>query len=527
MARGVVDSFDDPQMAAELLTLPTEPSALLAEAPKLIGRFATLGEIGRGSNGVVYSAHDPVLNREVAIKAIPLTTDSYFRQQIEANFLNEAKAAGGLNHPHIVTVFDAGKTDTLAYIAMERLHGRDLHDVIASGERMAWRQIAQLMARVADAVHYAHKRGLIHRDIKPSNIFIGRDGKPKVLDFGVAVAMMGGDDATHRRQLIGTPNYMSPEQAIGRRLDARSDVFSIGTILYELLAGRRAFEGKDVEDTLAQVVSDTPTPIEQLQPDAPKELIAIANRSLNKNVDDRYQGAGEMRNELAAFSGSRPGSQARGTVSRSAVGELTSSLIERWTWTHSVLAVATCSALAVLAWMLLVSATDDPAPDVQAAASQPSQRAGTAAPRVPNTSPAQNGAAGAAGAAGTAGAARAAAPTPPTAGGATAPGTAGDAPSAASAPRQNGEPRGEVRRTRVDTAAVKASAQASGFINLAIAPWGEVFVDGVSQGVSPPLTRLTLAPGVHTIELRNGAAAPLSARVEVRPGQTLSLQHRF
>jgi serine/threonine-protein kinase len=508
-------------MAAELLTLPTEPSALLAEAPKLIGRFATLGEIGRGSNGVVYSAHDPVLNREVAIKAIPLTTDSYFRQQIEANFLNEAKAAGGLNHPHIVTVFDAGKTDTLAYIAMERLHGRDLHDVIASGERLQWRAIAQLMARVADAVHYAHKRGLIHRDIKPSNIFIGRDGKPKVLDFGVAVATMAGSDATHRRQLIGTPNYMSPEQAIGRRLDARSDVFSLGTILYELLAGRRAFEGKDVEDTLAQVVTETPAPIEELRPDAPKELIAIANRSLAKNVDERYQTAGEMRNDLAAFTGSRPGSTRRHNVTRSPVAELAGGLLERWTWTHSALAAATCIALMVLAWMLVFPGGTD----MQA------ERRGTDAP------PAATAAAPAGGNPNGATSAGTTVPAPAN-GQASAPGAATPAPGTASPAAGNGgdaaaqpapAPRApsEVRRTRVDTAAVKAAAQASGFINLAIAPWGEVIVDGVSQGVSPPLTRLTLSPGVHVIELRNGAAPPLSARVEVRPGQTLSLQHRF
>lgn len=515
-------------MAADLLTLPTEPSALLAEAPKTIGRFATLGEIGRGSNGVVYSAHDPVLNREVAIKAIPLTTDAYFRQQIEANFLNEAKAAGGLNHPHIVTVFDAGKTDTLAYIAMERLHGRDLHDVIASGERLGWRQIAQLMARVADAVHYAHKRGLIHRDIKPSNIFIGRDGKPKVLDFGVAVATMASSEATQRRQLIGTPNYMSPEQAIGRRLDARSDVFSLGAILYELLAGRRAFEGKDVEETLAQVVSETPTPIEQLRPDAPPELIAIANRSLAKNVDERYQTAGEMRNDLARFTGSRPGSSARTHSSRTSAGSVRRPLLARWTWAHSALAASTCAALAVLAWLLLQPEATDVAAGEPATPAQANAAAAPAAPApareqapaqaapVPST-PSDTGTTRNAAAPGGNG----------TAGNGQAPATTRADTAAAATPAVQTARTQEVRRTRVDTAAPRVTAQASGFVTLAIAPWGEVFVDGVSQGVSPPLTRLTLTPGVHTIELRNGAAPPLAARVEIRPGQTLSLQHRF
>jgi len=189
---------------------------------------------------VVYAANDPVLAREVAIKIIPLSREEKFRTQMEASFLREAKSAGGMSHPSIVTIYDAGKTESLAYIAMERLHGQDLHEYLASGNRMSPRQAAAMMMRVADAIHYANKRGLVHRDIKPSNIFLSRDLKPKLLDFGTALAPVPEVAQRGTRHLVGTPNYMSPEQANGESLDARSDIFSLGTILYELLAGRRA-----------------------------------------------------------------------------------------------------------------------------------------------------------------------------------------------------------------------------------------------------------------------------------------------
>lgn len=479
----------------ELATLPTQPSATLKNAPRLIGRFSIRGEIGRGSNGVVYAAHDPVLGREVAIKAIPLTDDQFFRQQIEANFLNEAKAAGGLNHPHIVTVFDAGRTDELAYIAMERLHGRDLHEFIAAGDRMTPRQAAQLMARVADAAHYAHKRGLVHRDIKPSNIFLVRDTKPKVLDFGVAIAMFTAGDAGHKRQLIGTPNYMSPEQALGKSIDARSDVFSIGTILYELLAHRRAFEGKTIEETLALVVTCRPTPLAELQPELPRALIDIVERALAKEPEQRYQTAGELRNALAVFTGQRPAPTTRdrgapARTHRSGFG----GLLDRWEWSRDALAAGVGMLLLGILWFVL-SAGERETTTTQAAAPGPAPQPVAVAP-----------------------------PAQPAAGhSATTEAKAIAPPADERRPRVTLEAR-RPRETKADNA---PAAPANGTVTLAIAPWGEVVVNGTSQGVSPPLTRLALAPGLHTIEVRNGAAPPYSTRIEIRAGQTVSLQHRF
>ena len=474
------------------MSLPTEPSALLAAAPRMVGRFSIRAEIGRGSNGVVYSAFDPVLSREVAIKAIPLTHDRKWSERIEANFLNEAKAAAGLNHPHIVTVFDAGKTESIAYLAMERLYGRDLHEVIVAGQHFNPRQIASLMTRVADAVHFAHKRGLVHRDIKPSNIFIQRDGKPKVLDFGVALAHMGEVGSTERRQLIGTPNYMSPEQALGRKLDARSDVFSIGTILYELLAGRRAFDGHTIDETLAQVISDTPAPIDAQKSAIPQRLIDICSKALEKDIEKRYQTAAELRSDLASFAG-QPSTNAAnqsnyGTLggSRMLVARAGKVLLRQAT--PRSIALAAVAALLIVGWLVFSDVMQPPAP-VEIAAPKPAPLPTLIiAEPEPVAVPIET------------------------------------RPAPVEVPKS---PRKLVRPTRTDTASAQSLAAAEGFVSLAVTPWGEVFVDGTTRGVSPPLNRLSLPPGSHVIEVRNGAAPPYSTRVEVKPGQTLTLQHHF
>ena len=283
----------EPQLATDAGSVPM---------PKTIGRFTILNEIGRGSYGIVWAAHDPVLGREVAIKVIPLAREAEFRTQIEANFLREAKSAGAMSHPSIVTIYDAGKTDTFAYIAMERLHGQDLHEYLAGGNRMSPRQAASMMMRLADAIHYANKRGLVHRDIKPSNIFLSRDLRPKLLDFGTALAptpLDGSEKGT--RHLVGTPNYMSPEQAKGEPLDARSDIFSLGTILYELLSGRRAFDGRTIDETLEQVVAAHPRPVEKLRPETPPLLATIVRKAMERDPAQRYQKAADFRNALAEF----------------------------------------------------------------------------------------------------------------------------------------------------------------------------------------------------------------------------------
>ncbi len=485
---------------------PPEASAALTVAPRVIGRFFIRGEIGRGSNGVVYSAHDPILDREVAIKAIPLSHNTVYRSQAEANFINEAKAAARLNHPHIVTVFDAGKSDQLAYIAMERLRGEDLHDVIARGERMGWRQVTTLMARVADAVHFAHKRGLIHRDIKPSNIFLTREGKPKVLDFGVALMSMSDPHGTQKRQLIGTPNYMSPEQARGEQLDARSDIFSLGAILYELLAGVRAFDGKNIDAILAKVISGDPTPLALLRPDLPEALQGVVARAIEKDPEKRYQTAGELRNQLAICAGRpAPPTVGHSTPPPQRLKWLQHLFSEAVNWAQTVspraLAGLAAALFALVVGAVLVSKLTHepapvPAPTVVVVPTQPVWQP----PQPPAPPPRQD---------------------PPLIE------IPEPAPVAALAPPP---PATQVVTKRTRNEPEKTAPlppPADGIIALAVAPWGEVLVNGVSKGVSPPVNQLSMPPGIYLIEIRNGAAPPFVARVEVQAGKTLALQHRF
>jgi hypothetical protein len=456
------------------VTFGMDPAALLTPPPATIGRFTIVGEIGRGANGVVYAAHDPVLGRDVAIKAIPLAVNDKVREKAEADFIKEARAVAGLNHPHIVTVFDAGRTDTLAYIAMERLHGRDLHDYLYAGSRLGVRQAAALMARIADAVHYAHKRGLIHRDIKPSNIFLSREMKPKVLDFGVALPRSEHDPSQHS-QLVGTPNYMSPEQARGAAIDARSDVFSLGAILYEMVTGKRAFDAPSIDELLARLVNDEPVPVAELRPDAPPELVRIISRALAKDVEARYQTAGELRNDLAAFAGTRELEAQEGEAPRT--GSLAAKSTRRRKALWLALAGATLLAAGVTLWQAQQDAEPPPSAPIalepRPAAPEPPRFAEPAEPPAAEAKP----------------------PTPP---------ASRRAPAAPAAPRSS-----------------------DGLVSLAIAPWGEVLVNGELRGVSPPLTTLRLPPGSYWIEVRNGDAPPLQASIEVKAGETQTLRHRF
>ena len=493
--------FMTPALAVDVRDPPTEPPGL----PERIGRFLIREEIGRGSNGVVYAATDPVLGRDVAIKAIPLDTSSPGQQDIEAGFLQEAKIAAGLNHASIVTVFDAGRTDSIAYIAMERLKGSDLHHWLASNRFMSAESAAALIARVSDAVHFAHRRGLIHRDIKPSNIFLGRDMKPKVLDFGIALAQGNQGNPKEPRKLIGTPNYMSPEQAMGLPLDARSDVFSIGAILYEMITGHRAFDGADVDEILTKVVKTEPPALSSWRPDVSPVMEEIVFRALAKDPAQRYQTAGQLRNDLASFAG-RPVAPAT-----SPPVELEIALPR--TGLHlpgpSVL-VATGVAvvgltLTFLFWYWSNEAQPAAVNSVTAAASVQMPVAPPAAP-TPVIAKTSN---------------EASVPAPPSGE------VAGTAPNAAAHAGPRGSPKTRTAALSEPQPPPVPEPVEPGTVSLAIAPWGEVFLDGTSVGVSPPLSRISLAPGTHSIELRNGNFPVYTIQIEIETGKTLLLQHRF
>ena len=262
-----------------------------------IGRYEVLAILGRGAMGVVYKAADPVLNRIVAVKTINLSLDPDLRDEYEARFQQEAKAAGSLSHPAIVTIYDLGKTGDLAYIAMEFLDGQELHDLISAAQRLPVKQATSIAAQVAGGLGYAHQRGIVHRDIKPANIMVLKDGVAKITDFGIA-RMRVSEIKTQTGMRLGSPKYMSPEQVLGQRLDHRTDIFSLGVVLYEMLTGKAPFGGNSLEALMYQTVNTVPLSPSRINPDVPEMLDLILAKMLEKQPDNRYQSAADLASDL-------------------------------------------------------------------------------------------------------------------------------------------------------------------------------------------------------------------------------------
>lgn len=262
-----------------------------------LGRYEVVAELGQGAMGVVYKAIDPLIDRVVAIKTINLNQAEDEKEEYEGRFYQEAKAAGRLSHPNIVTIYDVGREDHIAYIAMEFLEGRELRDILNDGEALSLDQILDIVAQVALGLAYAHENGIVHRDVKPSNIMVGRDGHVKITDFGIA-RMASSAVRTQTGMVLGSPKYMSPEQVVGKELDQRSDIFSLGSLLYEMLTGRSPFDGENVNSILYQVVNTMPTPPSIVNPDLPEMLNFIVAKALAKNVEERYQNARELAEDL-------------------------------------------------------------------------------------------------------------------------------------------------------------------------------------------------------------------------------------
>jgi len=264
---------------------------LPAESPQQIGRYRIQKELGRGMMGVVYEAHDPSLHRTIALKVVRMVfavTDEE-RDTFEKRFVSEARIAARLSHPGIVVVHDVGRDPEsgMLYIALERLHGRTLSEMTAEGARVGWKEALSVVARVAEALHYAHSQGVIHRDIKPANIMVLAAGEPKIMDFGLA-KIDSGADLTAAGQSVGTPLFMSPEQVQGRKLDGRTDLFSLGSVLYTLLTGARPFAADSVPRIMNRVAHQDPRPATEVVPDLPADLDYLLARAMAKDPDDRY-----------------------------------------------------------------------------------------------------------------------------------------------------------------------------------------------------------------------------------------------
>ena len=266
------------------------------------GRYEFVGELGRGAMGVVYKAMDPVIGRTVAVKTIRLSAEGtgLSRPELLARFQTEARAAGLLTHPNIVVVFDAGEEDGLYYITMELVEGKSLQALLDSGQAFPLPRTLRIMEQTCSALQFAHERNVVHRDIKPANLMLTADDTVKVTDFGTAKILQFGT-VQQTAHVMGTPSYMSPEQVKGRAVDGRSDIFSLGVMLYEMVTGEKPFPGQNITTVIYKIVNEEPVPPRQIDPSIHPGISAVVMRALEKEPEQRYQSCREMLEELKNY----------------------------------------------------------------------------------------------------------------------------------------------------------------------------------------------------------------------------------
>ncbi len=351
-----------------------------------LGKYELHTLIGEGAMGIVWKAYDTVLRRYVALKLL----GSHFRKtkEMQERFLREARAAGAIQHPNIVTVYDLGDVDGQLYIAMELVEGRDLSDIITLREPMALERKLDLIIELLDGLHFAHQRGVIHRDVKPSNVRVVPDGRVKIMDFGIA--RLQSADASGSGAIVGTPTYMAPEQITNGAITPATDVFAVGCMLYELLSFHKPFEGESVHGVLYQVLTTEPKPLRTLAPSIPAALERVVGKAMNKVPDERYETAAQMQSTLLGIRAALSG----------AGDETTQRLGIRWTplpgpvlklvtqapmkWRIAVL-----SALAIVVALLLFSPTPPAADELPAPrVTERPTVSGPVAPQIPPVSPA-------------------------------------------------------------------------------------------------------------------------------------------
>jgi serine/threonine-protein kinase len=277
------------------------------EPAEIAGRYTVIQKLGAGAFGTVYKAKDKILGRMLAIKTIRLeglAAQGASLDELMSRFKQEAMVSAQLKHPNIVTIYDIGEAEGLSYLAMEFIDGVGLERIIAQG-RLPLERAASLAAQVADALDFAHKSSVVHRDIKPANIMVEAGDRVKVTDFGIAKVTTSGDHLTMTGSLLGTPSYMSPEQARGSQLDGRSDLFAVGCVLYEMLTGKKAFRGDSITGLIFKIITEDPVPIREVEPGIPEEMARIIAKALAKTPETRYQTGRELADDLAALL--RPG----------------------------------------------------------------------------------------------------------------------------------------------------------------------------------------------------------------------------
>ena len=549
-----------------------------------VGRYALKYQLGSGGLGTVFAAHDPLLSRLIAVKTLNVEIKDEERESFNTLFINEARAAGGLSHPHIVTVFDAGISDNRAYIAMELLKGRDLRQLRQEGWRATPAQAALIVRRVADALAFAHSKGVIHRDIKPANIFMVGRTQPRVLDFGIA-------RVAHQRESgdalsgAGSPYYMAPEQVRREPGDRRADVFSLGVVLYELLTDTKPFVGESLRQITSAVLEHEPPLANKVDKAVPKALAEIAARAMAKDPEQRFRSARSFARELRQWLDANPVGPEGEAI---APVEAAPAVARRSAPRVAVAALGLVGLLAVAAFWWQRGGVEERAVPVAAVATPPRAAVVVAPPAravvpvpvpeptpstVPTPTPAATAAASSPAAPVVVAAATPAAtpimamtsttsaqdslllativPTSPSPtmrsaspvieaapAAATVPAATRRAePAATPSPPATATPAKESTRERrarearerdgAGLAAAVPAVVATGKVRIAVSPWGQVEVDGVPSGAAPPLTELTLAEGRHQIVVRNGEFAPFVASIDVVAGQPISLRHKF
>ena len=361
--------------------------------PTQIGKYKIVELVGEGAMGTVYRATDSVLGRTVAVKVM---NASIARQQDHRQrFLREAQAAGSLQHPNVVTIYDLGELDGHLFIAMEFVHGTDLEKLITAVEPLKLQSKLDIIVDVLMGLSYAHKHGIVHRDIKPANIRVGEDGHAKIMDFGVA--HLASSDMTRTGLVVGTPSYMAPEQVMGGKAVPGTDLFAVGAVLYHLITGSKPFEGPTLQSLFYRIVTDMPKPLDEVRPGLPSSLNAIIQKAMAKDPAQRYANALDMANAIIAvraeLSGNAYASTASLTASAVSVAEAYAPKPvpvgngRNIPWKPITMAAAGVAVLLV-GWMAFARPGDD-APSVASAPVMESSMTSTQAPdRTPPAEPA-------------------------------------------------------------------------------------------------------------------------------------------